>query len=205
MKVRLTFQEEILGTSPSNPEVYETYIQSKSPDANTLSEEIEAIGAEEVARNGMTVFPRTDKKEPFIYDYQIKGFFKDACGMLSRLGGKSETGKKKPVNESCKLTAYKKIIDGLIFVKPRKIIIKMSGPVGKCQRPLRASTPQGERISLACSESIPAGSVIEFEVVCLDPSHEAAVTEWLNYGALRGMMQWRNSGKGVFKWFRTDL
>lgn len=38
--------------------------------------------------------------------------------MLGRIGGKTETGKKKAVNESGKLTAYKKVIDGLIFVSP---------------------------------------------------------------------------------------
>jgi len=200
MKVRVTFQEDLLGTSPNDAEIFEKYIHSKAPDASTLQEEVEALGAEEVVRNGMTVFPRTDKGEPFIYDYQVKGFFKDACGMLSRIGGKAETGKKKTINESCKLTAYKKIIDGLIFVKPRKIVVNLSGAISKCQRPLRASTPQGERVSLACSESIPSGSFIEFEILCLDSAHWPAVTEWLHYGALRGMLQWRNSGKGAFIW-----
>ena len=40
--------------------------------------------------------------------------------MLARLTGKDpETGKKKKaVNESGKLTAYKKVSDGLIFVQP---------------------------------------------------------------------------------------
>ena len=43
----------------------------------------------------MTVFPRTEDGRPFLYDYQIKGFFKDACGCLSRVAGKDpETGKK---------------------------------------------------------------------------------------------------------------
>jgi hypothetical protein len=27
-----------------------------------------------------------------------------------------------------------------------------------------------------------------------------AVKEWLDYGELRGLGQWRNSGKGKFKW-----
>lgn len=27
--------------------------------------------------------------EPVLYDYQIKGFFKDSCGMLARVGGKA--------------------------------------------------------------------------------------------------------------------
>ena len=35
--------------------------------------------------------------------------------MLGRIGGKDEKGKKRAVNESGKLSAYKKIIDGLIL------------------------------------------------------------------------------------------
>lgn len=157
-----------------------------------------ALGADAVADKCMTVFPRNENGDPILYDYQIKGFFKDSCGMLSRIGGKTETGKKKAVNESGKLTAYKKVIDGLIFVQPRMIPIHVNGDITECQRPLRAQTAQGERVSLANSEQIPAGSTCEFEIVLLDDSHEKVVLEWLDYGALRGIGQWRNSSKGRF-------
>ena len=72
------------------------------------------------------------------------------------------------------------------------------GVIGECQRPLRAQTAQGERVSLANSEEIPAGATCEFEVLCMDDTHEKAVYEWLDYGELRGIGQWRNSGKGRF-------
>lgn len=163
-----------------------------------------ALGADAVADKGMTVFPRNEKGEPVLYDYQVKGFFKDSCGMLSRIGGKTETGKKKAVNESGKITAYKKVIDGLIFVQPRMIPIHFNGEMTECQRPLRAQTAQGERVSLANSEQIPAGSTCEFEILLMDDSHEKAVLEWLNYGALRGIGQWRNSGKGRFSYEITE-
>ena len=119
-------------------------------------------------------------------------------GFLDFLADK--TGKKKKVNESSKLTAYKKIIDGLIFVQPREIPIRFDGEVGICQRPLRAQTLQGERVALAMSEEIPAGAEIEFDVVCLADENEATVREWLDYGILRGSGQWRNSGKGRFSY-----
>ena len=202
LKVRLTLIEGMLGTSPNNEEIYTEYIGSKAPDATTLEQEVEAIGADGVIEKGMTVFPRDEDGNPFVYDYQIKGFFKDSCGALSRLTGKDpETGKKaKAVNESGKMTAYKKVIDGLIFPKPRKIVIQMpeGAEITYCQRPLRAQTAQGERVALAISEEVPAGSVMEFEVVCLDDKHVPAVLEWLDYGQLRGLGQWRNSGKGRF-------
>lgn len=205
MKVRITFTEPVLGTWPANPEVASDFVASKSPDAATVQDEIARLGVDAVVEKGMTVFPKLDDGVPFLYDYQIKGFFKDSCGMLSRLTGKDENGKKKKaVNESGKMTAYKKIIDGLIFVQPREIPFLNYGKIGNCQRPLRAQTMQGERVSLANSEEIPAGSFIECEIICLDPQHEAAVREWLNYGTLRGIGQWRNSGKGRFLWDELD-
>lgn len=198
IKVKLTFKEPILGTWPANPNVAREFIASKSPDATTVEDEIAALGADAVADKGMTVFPRDPDGRPIFYDYQIKGFFKDSCGMLSRIGGKTETGKKKAVNESGRITAYKKTIDGLIFVEPRMIPIVFDGEIGDCQRPLRAQTAQGERVSLTNSEEIPAGATCEFSIVLLDESHEKAVLEWMDYGSLRGIGQWRNSGKERF-------
>lgn len=201
IKVKLTLIDGMLGTSPANEEVYREFIGSKAPDAPSVDDEVAALGADAVAEKGRTVFPRLEDGTPFIYDYQIKGFFKDACGMLSRLSGKDENGKKKKaVNESGKLTAYKKVIDGLIFPQPRKIPIVFDGEIGDCQRPLRAQTAQGERVSLASSDEIPAGATMTFDIVCLDTAHIAAVKEWLDYGELRGLGQWRNSGKGRFLW-----
>lgn len=198
LKVKITFLEPVLGTWPSNQNVAWDFIASKSPDAATIEDEVAALGADAVADKGMTVFPRNENGEPVLYDYQIKGFFKDSCGMLARVGGKTETGKKRAVNESGKLSAYKKVIDGLIFPQPRMIPIKVNGEIGDCQRPLRAQTAQGERVSLANSEEIPAGSTCNFEILLMDESLENAVLEWLDYGVLRGIGQWRNSGKGRF-------
>ena len=198
LKVKITFLEPVLGTWPSNQNVALDFIASKSPDAATIEDEVAALGADAVADKGMTVFPRNENGEPVLYDYQIKGFFKDSCGMLARVGGKTETGKKRAVNESGKLSAYNKVIDGLIFPQPRMISIKVNGKIGDCQRPLRAQTAQGERVSLANSEEIPAGSTCEFEILLMDESLENAVLEWLDYGVLRGIGQWRNSGKGRF-------
>ena len=202
IKVKLTLIEGMLGTSPNNEEIYTDFIGSKAPDASTLEEEVEALGADGVVEKGMTVFPRTEDGLPFVYDYQIKGMFKDACSMLNRLTEKDPvTGKKKKaVNESGKITAYKKVIDGMIFPKPRKIAIQMpeDGEITYCQRPLRAQTAQGERVALAISEEVPEGSTLEFSILCLDDAHVPAVLEWLDYGQLRGLGQWRNSGKGRY-------
>ena len=79
LKIRITFIEPILGTASANEDIYREFIASKAPDASTTEEEVAALGVEEYAEKQMTVFPRTEDGVPFLYDYQIKGFFKDAC------------------------------------------------------------------------------------------------------------------------------
>lgn len=49
IKVRITFTEPILGTSPANPDVYREFIGSKSPDALSVENEVAALGADAVA------------------------------------------------------------------------------------------------------------------------------------------------------------
>lgn len=191
MTVTLTLIDEALGMMPANPEVHETYIASKAPDAKTIEEEVAAVGAAEVVEKTMTIFPRLeDGKTPFFWDYQIRGFFKDAMGMLRRVSD----------SECAKLKNYKKLVDGLIFIKERKIPINVNGEMGDCQRPLRAETMQGPRVALAHSETVPEGSTCTFTIKLLDGTLEKAVRECLDYGELRGLAQWRNSGKGRFTW-----
>lgn len=194
LKVRVTTTEEMLGTSSANPEIHEEFIASKAPDAPSMEEEVASVGVAEVFDKAMTVFPRNENGQPIVWDYQWKGFFKDACGMLRKVE-KSACGGVK---------AYKKEIDGLLFVSPRKIPVAFDGEVGICQRPLRAQTAQGERIALASSECIPEGAVMEFEITLLTPGLEKMVRECLDYGVLRGFGQWRNSGKGRFTYEITE-
>ena len=73
-----------------------------------------------------------------------------------------------------------------------------------CQRPLRAQTPQGERVALANSDSCPEGTVIEFTVMSMVDDLMDNVQMWLDYGKLNGIGQWHNSGKGRFVWEKLD-
>jgi len=183
-KFRLTFTEGLLGTASANPELYEEFIVSKHPQ-KPQDDECESLKTpEEEIENGTTIFSRDENGNPHLWDYQIKGFFKDAQGCLNRI---------------TKMPAYKKIIDGLVFVNERKIPLKLAGEMTFCERTLRVQTPQGERVALARSEEAPTGTTIEFTVKVLDKKLMAKVIEWLEYGALRGLGQWRNSGKGRFK------
>lgn len=192
LRVRCTLLEEILGTASNNPEIHSEFIASKAPDAPRREEEIAAIGVDAEIEKGMTVFPRNKAGQPIMWDYQIRGFFKESCG----------ANRKNTKSQSAKVKSYKKQIDLLVFVAEREIpfMLPAGMGIGSCQRPLRAQTAQGERISLANSETIPAGTEIEFSVITIIDSDMAAVKEWLDYGLLHGFGCWRNSSKGRFIW-----
>lgn len=194
LDVKITFTEGILGTCPNDKDIYRNFILEKAKENGARIEDVdeqEELDAlpEDVLEKGMTVFPVDEDGNPFLYDYQIKGYFKDACSMLRKVNGTA----------SSKIKAYKKEIDGLVFPGPRQIVFH-DAEKSVCQRPLRASTAQGERVALAMSDEIAAGTWIEFEVTCLADDYVDLVREWLDYGKFRGIGQWRNSGKGRFSW-----
>ncbi len=190
LKVRITFFEEVLGTASNNPNIHSEFIASKSEDALKMEEEVDAIGVAEYIDKSMTVFPRDKNGDPIMWDYMFKGFFKDCCGALRKVTG----------SKCSKVKAYKKEIDGLLFVYPRAV--KMHLPkgtgLGSCERPLRAQTAMGERVALANSETAPAGTYVDIEIECLTDSMYDLAVECLDYGKRRGIGQWRNSGKGRF-------
>ncbi|PNX52088.1 MAG: hypothetical protein BV456_00655 [Thermoplasmata archaeon M8B2D] len=192
IKVKITLIDEMLGSLPNNQEVWETYIAKNAPDRKSLREEIEMFGIDATAEKTKTIFFRKDG-EPVILDYQIRGQFKNAASMLSKCQG----------TESSKLKAFKKTVDGMVFVYPRTIKLNLPKniTVGVCQRPLRASTPQGERVALAFSETVPEGTWFDIEINYLPlikNDLKKLILEWLDYGKLNGLGQWRNSGKGRF-------
>jgi hypothetical protein len=190
IKVRITLTEEMLGTKAANKDVFADFIASKAPDDDSRKQELETAEHREEA--GTTVF-HAQNGNPGIWDYQVKGFFKDACGSMNRFDSDARNGLEK-------LPAYKTKIDGCIFVEPRFIPIQFpSGQtIGICERPLRADTAQGPRVSLCRSETAPAGSSFEVIITVLSKELVPYVMAWLAYGELRGLGQWRNSGKGRF-------
>lgn len=193
-KVKLTFTQPILGTIPKDPEIYAGYIASKAALTDeALAEELASV--EKVEEKGWTGFHKVNG-QPVIYDYVLKGFFKDACGMLRRVPG----------TRSEKLTAHKKIIDGLVFVEPRQIPLNYNGKgLGVLERPLRAQTAQGERVTLARSDTCPIGTTMEFTVEILGGLDEKTLREWLDYGRKRGLGQWRNGGYGSFTYEMEEV
>lgn len=192
LNVRLTFIADVLGASPNDKEVYSTFVASNAPDAPSKEEEIASIGVDDFVEKGTTVFPRDRYGNPFLWDYQVRGFFKAAAQALQRCKGQPFA---KATNN---LKAYRKILDQCVLVSPRRIPFNANGPMDICQRPLRAETAQGPRVALASSETIPEGSSVEFTVRCLNEDWLTCVLEWLNYGQYCGFLQWRSSGAGSF-------
>jgi len=192
-EVKLTLTQPILGTVPKDPDIYEGYIASKAALTDeAVAEELATV--ERVEEKGWTGFHKVEGT-PILYDYVIKGFFKDAASMLRRV----------PDTKTAKIKAYRKIIDGLVFVTPRQIPINLNGyEMGVLERPLRASTAQGERIALARSDTCPVGTTIEFTLAVMGSVSEAVLREWLDYGALRGLGQWRNGGYGTFTYEMSE-
>jgi len=190
----LEFTEPLLGTLSGNKEIAEEFIISKHPNGHS-EEESDAIPEVELEKSS-TIFAR-DGDKLMLWDYQIKGFFKEACQQMVNSDSITKEELKK-----YRLTPYlyKKTIDQQIFITPRKIYLELpeDGRIEFIERPLRGQTMRGERICLARSESVPAGTKIKIEVICLNKKLEKFILQWLTYGALLGLGQWRSSGMGRF-------
>lgn len=199
MKIKVTFIEPVLGTLAGNKELATDYQASKHPDG-VQEDEAEAIkDMNEQLEKSSTIFPRENGKV-FIWDYQFKGFLKEGIGAIITSDAYTKEQLKK-----VRLTQYlyKRTIDKLVFVKPRKIFLNLSGDLSWCERPLRGQTMRGERISLARSEQAPAGTTIELEISSMHKNLWPFIEECLDYGELSGLLQWRNSGMGRFTWVKV--
>ena len=136
-KVKLTLLEPLLGTVPKNRDVYASYIETKRPKPNDGEPEAETV--EETEEKGWTGFHQ-ENGTPFMYDYQIKGFIKEAGNILKK---------------SLKINALKSKLNNFLFVFPRKIPLPQIDTV-PLERPLRAQTAQGPRVTVTRSDQVPA-------------------------------------------------
>ena len=216
IKVRCTLTEEALGMTAPTPELLQKFIDLQNTklekkkkaaiDDDKAKEEVELLKNQiaEMKNNarGYTVFPRDKDGCPIFWDYQIKGMFKDAFKALLESDLNTSLFKK----ETCGFTKWSsdRLVDQLIFPHPRRIRIMLpeGGEIGRCDRPLRTRNPQTgqEGNAIASSETVPAGSVIEFEVELLKKDILPQVKAVFEYGRLRGLAGWRNSGKGRYEY-----
>jgi len=219
IKIAVTFTESVLGSLPGNPQLMEDYIvtkmakdKGKTPDIvkKNSAEKIAAVSdpdtADERIEKATTVFAR-DEKGLFCWDYTWRGFLKESISVLIELG---EASVKKLSKWSCKRS-----VDSLVFVAPRRIYFRddkdrpIMQPESICERPLRASTMQGDRIALARSELLPAGTNCQFTITLLEGTNaksnlavltKDSIIEALEYGAMKGYGQWRGGSFGRFSY-----
>jgi hypothetical protein len=185
----------MLGTVPKSPEIYADYIATRNP--NGVDEtEIETV--EKIEEKGWTGF-HADEKGLFIYDYMLKGFLKNAGEVLA--SGMQVQKEKKGVLVTEKLKAVRSKIDKYLFVFPRRIYLGKEAPDGVVERPLRAMTMQGPRVSLARSDYVDAGIELEFTISLL-PQREITweiIEALFEYGKLAGLGQFRSGSFGRFE------
>jgi len=185
-KVTLTLMEDLLGTIPKNREVYKTYIASKAADLGLAEEEVATVP--QLEEKGWTGFHEDKDGKPFLYNYTIKGFLCEAA-------------------RTVKFGALKQLQDKFkrhVFVSPRKIHI---GEIDGClERPLRAMTAQGPRVTLVRSDVIPAGREINFKLTVIQGIGitENCLREVFAYGRFIGLGQWRSGGYGNFELTTLD-
>lgn len=163
---RLTGLTPILGSAPASKAIRTQYIASKAPTDELRAEEEAAPF--DLDEKGLTVFNRDSRDQLCLMGYQIKGFLKAALLALKA---------------QCKIAAPKSKIDNLVFVEPRYIPLTREGkPLREeddvLERPLRAQTMQGERVTLAASELVEDPWQITIEVSMV-PSAGTARSEAL--------------------------
>lgn len=196
-KFRLTGISPILGSVSLDKEVFTNYLATKGKTAEEKASAKE--DAENVIDNPdekVTGFYRDADGNVILKGYQIKGFFKEAAKAL-----KDQLG----------LTAYVSKIDNLVFIEEANIPLMRAGKQIENQdsfleRPLRGETAQGPRVSLAKSEMVNEGWYLDITVKVIENKKTAKSVEMsmdiieqlLEYGQLKGLLQWRNGGYGSF-------
>jgi hypothetical protein len=181
-KFQIKLVSEMLGTVTKDPEVYKTYIESKKPESIT---EEEYLTVNKIEEKGWTGF-HNDDQGLFVYDYLIKGFLKNS-GNIQK--------------DTLKVKALRSKLDDICFIFPRRIYLGLTVPDGIIERPLRAMTMQGPRVTLARSDYMAAGKTLDFEIGLM-PHKEITwqvVDQLLEYGQFMGLGQFRNGGYGRFE------
>lgn len=201
LNVEIEFTEPLLATNSGNPELHREFIAKNAPEHEKVEEEMAALPAEEQVAKAMTVFAQ-DEKGLFLWDYHWKGYIKENIGAFCELGMFKKLSK----------WTFKRAVDQSIFVLPRRCHLMRNGkfitePDGQLQRPIRATTMQGDRVALANSERVDAGATTAIKVVLMASENAKSVWSELTAdvlkevfarGALSGHGQWRGGGYGRF-------
>jgi len=218
-RISLAVTEDMLGTAPANPEIYSRFVADKAlkdekklakteEEKAAVQEKQDDVTREELAMlpednaKGITVFRRDPTSGALILtDTMIRGFLKEGAAAIGLNG--ATWGMTTKIDRFVFVTNKDKrpirvipiIRDGAIVTAPDDIY----------ERPLRAMTMQGPRVTLAASERVRAPFSLEFYIyiVGLGSTDKGKITpkvlkEWLDYGVYCGLGQYRTGGHGRF-------
>ena len=200
-KYRLTGISPLLGSQPADPAVRTKYLAAKAPTDAQAEEEEKMVP--DMDERGLTVFLRRVGDDALcVMDYTIVGFLKGSVKAMAAENGVKQADSK---------------VGTYVFVEPRVIPITRNDALifeedAVLERPLRAQTMQGPRVTLTASEQVDDPWEMEITVKLLlnegtaksKPVTWDAIEEALNYGSLKGLGQWRNGGWGRFVWERVE-
>lgn len=205
-RVTIRTTTDMLGTVPKNKDVYSAFIETKKVNNKNgeVREENESATVESIEEKGWTGFHKDETTgKLFIYEYMILGFLKNAGEVLQQniiiekaKGRGGATIVKEP------LKAARSKLDRYLFVEPRKIFLGgATEPDGELERPLRAQTAMGPRVTVARSDYMKEGLELTFTLKLLKNKEISweIIKELLDYGQLAGLGQFRNGGYGRFE------
>lgn len=181
-KCKIRLLEPMLGTCPKQKDIYKKFIAAKVSEAQG-EEEAESI--QESEDKGWTSYHKDDAGY-FLFDYALKGFLCESARTLKQWGAMKQLQDK-----------FKRYV----FVTPRKIRLPEID-AEPLERPLRAQTAQGPRVTLVRSDQIAAGTELNFEIVVTPDGSgitEELIKQVLEYGQFMGLNQWRSGGYGRFE------
>lgn len=196
----LTGLTPLLGSQPPSPDVRTQFIASKAPTPPDDEDNLVQPNDEK----NLTVFLRDpDKNDRLILlDYTVRGFLKEALTAIKA---------------QAKIGAPRSKVDKYVFVEPRRIPITRDGkPIYEeddyFERPLRAQTMQGERVTLTGSERIYDPWQIKVRLTLFPNAGTAksdsvtwdAIETALDYGRFSGLGQFRTGSYGRFTWERAE-
>lgn len=198
-KFRLTGTDSLLGSSPSSKEIFSTFLVDKTKttaERNAAREDVDNIIEND--EKSTTIFYRDKNGGLILKGYHIKGFLKEAA---------------KALKDQVNLKSYLSKVDTYVFVMEKNIPIMRDGeqimkPDGYLERPLRCETAQGPRVALSKSEEILDPWYVDVTIRVVENAGTAKsapidmdmIEGFLDYGAMKGLLQWRNAGHGSFEW-----
>ena len=187
LKVELTFTTNILGSQPKNQDVVDSYIKTRAKGKETADEFASPLSDDLINEKESKAWTGFQEENgfPFIMDYAVKGFLKHSGNVQK---------------EHLSIKALRSKIDDLVFVTPRKIFFDKPILKEPFQRPLRAMTMQGPRVTLVKSDIVEEGAKITFWINVPIPCEitKDKMLKILSFGEYTGIGQFRNGGFGKF-------